>query len=37
MGLVSELAQHLGLVTLTAIAAVLTIYLLYAMVRPEKF
>jgi K+-transporting ATPase KdpF subunit len=37
MGPLSSLEQHLGLVTLTAIAAVLTLYLLYAMIRPEKF
>ncbi|HTW39645.1 MAG TPA: K(+)-transporting ATPase subunit F [Thermoplasmata archaeon] len=37
MGTVSALAQNFGLVTLTVIAIVLTVYLLYAMIHPEKF
>ena len=37
MSLVSDLAQHLGLVVLTSIAFALTAYLLYVMARPEKF
>ncbi len=37
MGLVSSLADNLGLVTLTVLAVGLTIYLLYAMVHPERF
>jgi K+-transporting ATPase KdpF subunit len=37
MGPVSALAQNLGLVTLTAIAIALTVYLLYVMIHPEKF
>jgi hypothetical protein len=37
MGLVSSLAQNLGLVTLTVIAIGLTFYLLYVMVHPENF
>lgn len=37
MGLLVALAQNLGLVTLTLIAIGLTVYLLYAMVRPERF
>jgi K+-transporting ATPase KdpF subunit len=37
MGTVSALAQNLGLVTLTVISIALTVYLLYVMIRPEKF
>jgi K+-transporting ATPase KdpF subunit len=37
MGLFTALAQNLGLATLTLVAIGLTIYLLYVMVRPEKF
>ncbi len=37
MGLVQALADHLGLLTLTAIAVVLTLYLVYSMVHPERF
>jgi K+-transporting ATPase KdpF subunit len=37
MGLVSALADNLGLVTLTLVAVALTIYLLYAMIHPERF
>lgn len=37
MGLVSALAQNLGLASLTAIAVALTLYLLYVMIHPEKF
>ncbi len=37
MGLVSALAHNFGLVTLTAIAVLLTIYLLYVMIHPERF
>ncbi|MGA8543112.1 MAG: K(+)-transporting ATPase subunit F [Thermoplasmata archaeon] len=37
MGPVAALAQNLGLVTLTAIAIGLGIYLLYVMIHPEKF
>ena len=29
--------QHLGLMVLTALAAVLTVYLIYVMLRPERF
>lgn len=37
MGPLTALAQNLGLVTLTLIAVGLTFYLLYAMIRPERF
>jgi K+-transporting ATPase KdpF subunit len=37
MGLLDAIAQHLGLTALTAIAVVLTIYLIYSMVHPERF
>ncbi|MCI4338993.1 MAG: K(+)-transporting ATPase subunit F [Thermoplasmata archaeon] len=37
MGLVSALAQNLGLTSLTVIAVALTLYLLYVMIHPEKF
>ncbi|MGA9840669.1 MAG: K(+)-transporting ATPase subunit F [Thermoplasmata archaeon] len=37
MGLFSWLAPNLGLITLTLVAIGLTVYLLYAMVHPEKF
>ncbi|MGA8303940.1 MAG: K(+)-transporting ATPase subunit F [Thermoplasmata archaeon] len=37
MGTLSSLASNFGLVTLTLIALGLTIYLLYAMIHPEKF
>jgi K+-transporting ATPase KdpF subunit len=37
MGLVAALADNLGLATLTLISIGLTIYLLYAMIHPEKF
>jgi K+-transporting ATPase KdpF subunit len=37
MGLVSTLAQNLGLTSLTVIAVALTLYLLYVMIHPEKF
>lgn len=36
MGPFAALVQHLGLVTLTAVAVVLTIYLLYVMIWPER-
>ena len=37
MGLLTALAQNLGLVSLSLIALGLTVYLLYVMVHPEKF
>ncbi len=37
MGPFSWLAQNLGLASLTLLAIGLTIYLLYAMIHPEKF
>jgi K+-transporting ATPase KdpF subunit len=37
MGLVSALAQNLGLASLTVLAAALTLYLLYVMTHPERF
>ncbi|MGI0131217.1 MAG: K(+)-transporting ATPase subunit F [Thermoplasmata archaeon] len=37
MGLVSALAENLGLLTLTVLAVGLTLYLLYVMIHPEKF
>jgi len=37
MGLLEALADNLGLVTLTALALLLTIYLAYSMVHPERF
>jgi K+-transporting ATPase KdpF subunit len=36
MGLVAALADNSGLVSLTIIAIALTIYLLYAMIHPER-
>jgi len=29
--------QHLGLAVLTVLSAALTVYLLYVMLRPERF
>ncbi|MGP8078668.1 MAG: K(+)-transporting ATPase subunit F [Thermoplasmata archaeon] len=29
--------QHLGLMVLTVVSAVLTVYLIYVMLRPERF
>ena len=37
MGPISWLAQNPGLTALTLIALGLTVYLLYAMIHPEKF
>jgi K+-transporting ATPase KdpF subunit len=37
MGPLSWLVQDTGLITLTALAVVLTFYLLYAMIYPERF
>jgi K+-transporting ATPase KdpF subunit len=37
MGLVPWVQQNLGLVTLTAVALGLTVYLVYAMIHPERF
>jgi K+-transporting ATPase KdpF subunit len=37
MGPIPWLAPNLGLITLTLVALGLTIYLLYAMIHPEKF
>jgi K+-transporting ATPase KdpF subunit len=37
MGLASWLAQNPGLVTLSAIAVLLTVYLIYVMIHPERF
>jgi K+-transporting ATPase KdpF subunit len=37
MGLFEAIAQNLGLTTLTVLAVVLTIYLVYSMLHPERF
>ena len=37
MGALAALADHLGLVVLTALALGLSGYLIYAMIHPEKF
>ena len=37
MGLLSTIVQNLGLTTLTVIAVILTIYLVYSMLHPERF
>ena len=37
MGVLQALAAHLGLTVLTVIAVALSLYLIYAMVHPEKF
>ncbi len=37
MGILGTLDAHLGLLSLTAIAVVLTVYLVYSMVHPERF
>jgi K+-transporting ATPase KdpF subunit len=37
MSLPAALADHLGLVVLTVVAIALSLYLIYAMVHPEKF
>jgi len=37
MGLLTALADNLGLASLTVLALALTGYLLYAMIHPEKF
>jgi K+-transporting ATPase KdpF subunit len=37
MGPIYWLSQNLGLLSLTLIAIGLTVYLLYAMIHPEKF
>jgi K+-transporting ATPase KdpF subunit len=37
MGFLAGLAQHTGLLTLTVISVVLTIYLVYSMLHPERF
>jgi hypothetical protein len=37
MGPLESLADHLGLVTLCVLSAVLTAFLVYSMVHPERF
>jgi K+-transporting ATPase KdpF subunit len=37
MGPLDTIAQNLGLTTLTVIAVVLTLYLVYSMIHPERF
>jgi K+-transporting ATPase KdpF subunit len=37
MGPISWLAENPGLTALTVVAVSLTVYLLYAMIHPEKF
>jgi|HubBroStandDraft_1064217.scaffolds.fasta_scaffold05076_2 K+-transporting ATPase KdpF subunit len=37
MGPIPWLAPNFGLITLTLVALGLTVYLLYAMIHPEKF
>jgi K+-transporting ATPase KdpF subunit len=37
MGLFSWVQHNAGLVTLTVVASLLTLYLVYAMLHPERF
>ena len=37
MGLLSAVAQNLGLTVLTVISVALVVYLAYSMVHPERF
>jgi len=37
MGPLNWASQNLGLTTLTILSVALTLYLVYAMIRPEKF
>jgi hypothetical protein len=37
MGLATWLAQNPGLAALSAVALVLTVYLIFVMVHPERF
>jgi K+-transporting ATPase KdpF subunit len=37
MSALAGLTDHLGLVVLTGIAIALCVYLIYAMIHPEKF
>jgi len=37
MGSLGWVVQHLGLVTLSVICLVLTFYLIYCMIHPERF
>ena len=37
MGIWAAIGQHLGLAVFTALAILLTIYLIYSMVYPERF
>jgi K+-transporting ATPase KdpF subunit len=37
MGLLSWVQQNLGLTVMTLVALVLTVYLIYAMIHPERF
>jgi K+-transporting ATPase KdpF subunit len=37
MGPLDTIAQNLGLTTLTVIAVILTIYLVFSMLHPERF
>ena len=37
MSPLAALSDHLGLVVFTGVAIVLCVYLIYAMIRPEKF
>ncbi len=37
MGLLEAVAQNLGLAVLTAVSVMLTAYLVYSMVHPERF
>jgi K+-transporting ATPase KdpF subunit len=37
MGSLNWVVQNLGLVTLTLICVALTLYLVYCMIRPERF
>ncbi|HXY46880.1 MAG TPA: K(+)-transporting ATPase subunit F [Thermoplasmata archaeon] len=37
MGFLELVAQHLGLVVLTVLGVLLTIYLVYSMLHPERF
>jgi hypothetical protein len=36
MGALQELASHAGLIIFTALTAIIIVYLLYALVHPER-
>jgi hypothetical protein len=36
MGVLQEISSHAGLIVFTALTAVIIVYLLYALIRPER-